>query len=310
MDDFRVSVIMPAYRCAGTIGRAIDSIMAQTRRPDEIIVVDDGSPDDVASAIACYGDAIQLIHKTNGGASSARNAGIDAATGNVIAFLDADDLWHPRKLERQLDILERYPEVGLVASRYLIRLTAGITVDYPALGLGVFDKPLRPVGRKVFDLSLLIWTSAVTVRTSVLGSDRFDENLKIAEDRDLWIRLVRRSHTYLISRTDSTLIERPGSLSRSDLDLDCQSMLTMIRKHTDLLGPRGVRKWEASVYRRWAGTYLGCGRSDRAIRPAVRRLTYQPFSPEGWWVLLKSSIYALAGVKTVSPLAKAQEVTD
>src|SRR5262245_46890815 len=115
MTEPTISVIIPAYRAAGTIRRALDSVFAQTHLPDEVIVVDDGSPDDLANALQPFQDRVTLIPKTNGGAASARNLGIDRCRGDVIAFLDADDYWYPTKLERQVAILTAYPEVGLVA---------------------------------------------------------------------------------------------------------------------------------------------------------------------------------------------------
>src|SRR5262245_13313488 len=115
-----VSVVIPAYRASGTIGRAVVSLLHQTRTPDEILVVDDGSPDDLAAALAPYCDRVTLVRKENGGAASARNLGIDRSRGDLIAFLDADDYWEPTKLERQLSIFRRHPEVGLVASRFYV----------------------------------------------------------------------------------------------------------------------------------------------------------------------------------------------
>ena len=114
----RVSVIIPAYRAAATIGRAVNSLLAQTVPAAEIVIVDDGSPEPLAPALARYGDRVQLLRKDNGGAASARNLGIDHAGGELLAFLDADDYWEPGKLERQLALMGKYPEVGLCASTY------------------------------------------------------------------------------------------------------------------------------------------------------------------------------------------------
>src|SRR6266849_2125713 len=118
MSGLTVTTIIPAYKAAKTIGRALESVFAQTRLPDEILVVDDGSPDDLAGAVASYGSRIRLIRKPNGGAASARNRGIDEAQGDLIAFLDADDTWESTKLERHLQVFQRHPEIGLTASRY------------------------------------------------------------------------------------------------------------------------------------------------------------------------------------------------
>src|SRR5262249_9552990 len=118
MPTATVSVIIPAYRAARTIGRAIDNVLSQTRPPDEVLVIDDGSPHDLAAALKAYGGRGVLVRKPNGGAASARNLGIEASWGDLIAFLDADDYWAADKLEWQLAALARHPEAHLLAGGY------------------------------------------------------------------------------------------------------------------------------------------------------------------------------------------------
>ena len=102
-----VSVIIPYYRASRTIARAVESALGQTVRPHEILIVDDGCPEDAARATKQFGSSVKLIRKSNGGVASARNLGIEHAQGEWIAFLDADDYWEPSKLERQLAVLRR-----------------------------------------------------------------------------------------------------------------------------------------------------------------------------------------------------------
>ena len=295
MSEPRVSVVIPAYRCSATIGAAIKSVLAQTRLPDEIIVVDDGSPDDLDAALVPFEGRIRLLRKSNGGAASARNMGIDACTGDFVAFLDSDDLWHPGKLASQLAVFQKHPQVGLVASRYVILSPDGSEEIYPYLHLATWDTVLHLSGPAIFDVMARIWTSSVLIRRDVLGDRRFDEHMRIAEDRDMWVRLVSITPIYLQSEVNATLVELNGSLSRSDVDLDCRCMLQMIYRYQHLLGPAGVRRWEAYVNRRLAAEYLGVGRSRKAVRPALRRLVVQPFSPEAWWVLGKSMAMSAVG---------------
>jgi glycosyltransferase involved in cell wall biosynthesis len=113
-----ISVVIPAYNCAAYIGRAIDSVLRQTRLPEEIIVIDDGSSDNTAEVIVAYGDKVKLIRQENAGASVARNAGIKAAKGNWIAFLDGDDEWLPNKLQLQIEHLNRNPDLDWTMSNY------------------------------------------------------------------------------------------------------------------------------------------------------------------------------------------------
>lgn len=106
-----VSCVVPVYNGEAYLGEAIDSILAQTWRPLEIIVVDDGSTDDSAAVAEAYGAKVRVIRQANAGCATARNAGLAAATGEFVAFLDADDLWHPEKLQRQMARFEALPSL-------------------------------------------------------------------------------------------------------------------------------------------------------------------------------------------------------
>jgi glycosyltransferase involved in cell wall biosynthesis len=287
-----VSMIVPAYRAAGTIRRAIDSALGQTRPPDEILIVDDGSPDDIGSALAGYPVQVRLVRKANGGAASARNFGIDHAEGNFIAFLDADDYWEPNKLQRQLAVFDQHPEIGLVASRYYeeepgtARTAPGAASD-PMTG--------RVLHADQEGLSLLvtrIWTTTVLVRRDVLADHRFEPGLEPAEDRDMWIRLASAAPVYILADRLATAVLEPGSLSRSNVDRDRTNMLRVIERHGHRLRPSERRMWETRVFRMWAADYLSRNQPAQAIRPAWNRVRRQPTSVEGWYVLLRSALLA------------------
>jgi glycosyltransferase involved in cell wall biosynthesis len=116
------SVVIPAYNAAGTITAAIESVIAQTVQPKEIIVVDDGSTDETAAVLAEMRRPITILHQTNQGPGSATTAGIAQTTARYIATLDADDLWLPHKIERQAQCFEAAPETaGVFASARLFR---------------------------------------------------------------------------------------------------------------------------------------------------------------------------------------------
>jgi len=109
-----VSVVIPVHNGALFVGEALDSVFAQTYRPLDVIVVDDGSDDDTTAVVERYGPRARLIRQTRAGPAEARNTGVAAATGAYLAFLDADDLWPPGKLAAQVAVLEEHPDIDLV----------------------------------------------------------------------------------------------------------------------------------------------------------------------------------------------------
>jgi glycosyltransferase involved in cell wall biosynthesis len=288
VNELSVSVIIPAYKAARTINRAVESVIQQTREAAEVLVVDDGSPDgaEFSAALTRYDDRLILLRKSNGGAASARNHAIDRARGNVVAFLDADDYWEPDKLERQLSLFDHYPRVGLIASRWYTE-RPGVLRMPPRGPIGDCNRAWSPVGPDVFRVACQVSTPTVLVRREVLGRHRFPTNLTTAEDRDLWCRLIAAAPVYLFSDPLATVVLEPGSLSRTRVDQDYRNMLRVIHRHADLLGTRHLREWEALTYQRWAGQLLSDGRPAAAMRPAVQRLARRPLSMEGWYVLGK-----------------------
>lgn len=293
MANLSISVIIPAYRAARTIRRAVDSALAQSAPAAEIVIIDDGSPEDLRPALAgYYSSSVQLLWKTNGGAASARNFGMDHAAGEFIAFLDADDYWEPTKLARQLEVFERHPEVGLVASRYYEE-----TPGQPRVAPGPAADPftgrvLRADRDPVHDFIPRIWTTTVMVRREVLGEHRFVPGLEPAEDRDMWLRLAGAAPLYILADRLATAVQEPGSLSRSDVDRDRANMLRVIDRHPHLLRPGQRLQWQTRVYRGWAADYLGRRQPGRALAPAWNRVRRQPASFEGWYILCKSALLA------------------
>jgi glycosyltransferase involved in cell wall biosynthesis len=280
-----VSVIIPYYQASHTIARAVESALGQTLRPHEILIVDDGSPDDPAGPTKQFGSSVTVIRKPNGGTASARNLGIEHAQGDWIAFLDADDYWEPLKLERQL---ASSAGVGLIGGMWFMEYPGKPRYVGEVIEPAFFGRVFRPHGEEAFHVAMNIMTDVVLVRRNALGDQRFVTGLEPAEDRDLWIRLVASTNVYLVPEPLATYVQLPGSLSNSDSDRDCGSMLKVLHRHAELLGVKGVRKQEAIIYRRWAGTHLARGRPRSAIRPAARRLAIQPASPQAWWIMCKS----------------------
>lgn len=185
------SVITPLYNKQGYIAATLGSALAQTFTDFEIIIVNDGSTDNSEAVVNTFTDARIIYIKTkNKGVSSARNTGIEKATGKVIAFLDADDIWDPSHLEVMYGLYASYPEAGLLASRYTIKI-----------GNGKFLKPYflnvpndyRGIVQDHFGASLtyrVAVTSAVAVPKYVLNEiGNFNINVTHPEDTELWIRI-------------------------------------------------------------------------------------------------------------------------
>jgi glycosyltransferase involved in cell wall biosynthesis len=181
-----VTAVIATYNYGRFVTEAIDSVLAQTYPAVEIVVVDDGSTDDTQARLAAYAERIRSIYQANQSVAAARNTGIRAARGDLIAFLDADDLWHPRKLELQVRYLTQHPEVGLVAVDRLGERMA----HWPA-----FDGSAHPRARPISLEELIIQPhfapSGVLVRKECFRRvGDFDTSLRNAEDYDMWIRIA------------------------------------------------------------------------------------------------------------------------
>jgi glycosyltransferase involved in cell wall biosynthesis len=190
-----VSVVIPAYNAEKYIGRAIDSVLAQTRQADEIIVVDDGSTDSTADVVQAYGDKVHFIRQKNGGASVARNTGIEAANSEWIAFLDADDEWLPGKLEKQIEHLKRNPDLLWTHSNYFT-LSAVDDTQKVAFAPDCYEEFLK--GELFEDylsihVAAPIRTSTVIIKKEVLvRSGLFLVGQLWSQDTDIFFRIAYR----------------------------------------------------------------------------------------------------------------------
>lgn len=245
-----ISVVIPAYQAEWTIQRAIDSVLAQTRKACEILVVDDGSPDRQADVISSYGAPVKLIRQPNRQTAAARNAGIEHSVGDFIAFLDADDYWEPTKLASQLSVFERYPEVGVVAGRFFSQSTDG--QRYPSSNSKFFERVVQATGSRAFMLGTQVWTGTVIVRRHLLERENFVSGLEPAEDRDLWIRLVASSPVFLMDEPLATAVLEEGSLSRANIAHDCTQMLKVVQRNRALLSRSSYLLWNSYIRYRWA----------------------------------------------------------
>lgn len=214
-----VSVIIPTYNRAHLVSDAISSVLKQTYKNYEILVIDDGSTDETEHVIKHFNDKIRYIYQENKGAGAARNRGLKEAKGSYIAFLDSDDLWLDFKLELQVAIMVKLPEIGLLSSDFYIRKESGELIpsalrtwqERPERWENIYEKSINcsslnlPVKtpRKDFSIFLgnlyyhllkdpYVSTCSAIVRSSCLNPViKFDEALNVFEDWEFFARLSR-----------------------------------------------------------------------------------------------------------------------
>jgi glycosyltransferase involved in cell wall biosynthesis len=249
-----VSVVIPARDAAGTIARALSSVLAQEWRPLEVIVVDDASRDRTAAIVEDFAAAagsvtIRLLrHAVARGAAGARNAGIAAASGEIIAFQDADDEWLPDKLARQVERLRADPGVLFVACG--ARLIAATGEDVGAL----YDGQTPPEGaaawRALLARNTIATPSVIAWKRELQALGGFDTSLRIAEDQDMWIRLAMRGRLGFVDaplvRVHVTADSLSSIGSRRGYQDQLRFTLPMVQRYVTMkrgeLAPREVRR--------------------------------------------------------------------
>ena len=181
----KVSVIIPTFNRFSLISRAIDSVLKQTIKPFEIIVVDDGSSDNTSTFIKNNYKSVKLIKQNNLGVSKARNVGIKNSSGDWIALLDSDDEWKKNKLEIQIKSLSEYDYYSVCHTNE-IWIRNGIRVNqkkrHQKYGGDIFDKCL--------DICRISPSSIIFKKNIINEVGWFDEGLSICEDYDLWLRIT------------------------------------------------------------------------------------------------------------------------
>jgi len=206
----KVSVIIPTYNRLEKLKRAIDSILNQTYKDFELIIIDDGSTDDTKEYLSKK-EGIRYLYQENQGVSAARNTGIGIAKGEWLAFLDSDDEWLENKLEKQIDFINANPSIKIVHTNE-IWIRNGVRVNEKVKH--------RKMGGWIYENSLplcIISPSAVIIHNEVFkDKGLFDEDYPYGEDYDLWLRLTPY---YEIGFVETPLIKKYGGdedqLSRS-----------------------------------------------------------------------------------------------
>jgi len=230
MSEPTFSVIVPAYNSAATIGRALDSVFAQGATDFEVLVIDDGSKDDLDTALAPYAGRLTLIRQANAGAAAARNTGVRAARGRLLAFLDADDFWHPAKLALQREAFRRHADLALCYTDSM-RLAPDEVMRALAVTVPADSAALRSADfGKIFERPYLGTPGVVIPRELFMQLGGFREDLETAEDVDLWLRATYGRSFARIPQPLFFIVTSPHSLTSRLLDRTYRDNLRVIEE--------------------------------------------------------------------------------
>jgi glycosyltransferase involved in cell wall biosynthesis len=269
-----VSVVIPTFNRAPILRRAIDSALAQTRPADEIIVVDDGSTDDTRRVVESYGGKVHYIHQSNAGVGAARNAGIDAATSQFIAFLDSDDAWDRDKLKLQMEILETHPDIAIAYCDMAViddeeRQVAPSFIELHMPSYRLFDRvdlfqargEVGDAGERtrvligdfssaMFAGNLIPLPGVVARKADIIAVGGFERSSSAGEDYDLLARLAQRGKVAFLCGTHGRVRRGGGDhLYWHSASMARNNLATM--EKFARIGPRPLKLPPELVRLRW-----------------------------------------------------------
>jgi glycosyltransferase involved in cell wall biosynthesis len=288
----RVSIILPVYNGAATIGGALESVFAQTFTDYEIVAVDDGSTDETASVLASYGDRIHVISQRNRGLSAARNAGVRGSSGEYIAFIDDDDLWMPEKLARCVAVLDQDPNC-------VVAYTGAVRVDLSGTPMPIqnadADRVDSPTMAQMLARPWNVVPCQFVVRREVFERcGGFDERF-VSTCEDMYFLLLAREHGYfrgipdaLVRKTTRPLY--PKALNRES---QCDLFVRLVRERYGASAAGLIREFRIKrmkVMKHMARVLIEEGRIREARRCLARVIHYQPTSIKSYRRYLQTFI--------------------
>ena len=287
------SIIIPAYNAIKYLPDTLESVLKQTFTDFEILIINDGSSDNVVEWFTNITDpGIKLISQSNQGVSAARNTGIAEAKGEYIAFLDADDLWSPTKLEKQLQCFANNPSLGLVH-------TAMTLVDEKGNSLGrTFTSNVEGDALKLLLENNTIVTSSVIVRRNCLTTvGEFNINLNSSEDWELWVRIASRYPIGLIKEPLVFYRQHPENTTKNwqMLEQDLYSIEQVFQSVPQELSYLKNRTYaNAKIYLAWKALQTGYSKQAADFRnQAVKHYFKLLLSPQ---IMRLSLAIALSGI--------------
>ena len=281
-----VTVVIPLYNGERFIAETIRSVLAQTMRDLEVVVVDDGSTDRGAEIVRSFGEPVRYLFQENAGVAAARNAGIAAARGEYIAFLDADDVWVPEKLERQLAELRRDPRLGAVGC-----------------GLAVVDENLRLIREQIpstaeyehlvlmRDDAGLTSGSRILVRADLLRElGGFDTKMSTSADWDLALRVLARAPVSVVREPLVLYRQHGGNMHRGIRVMEEDMRLVLAKAFAGGVRPQLRGRAFGSLFQVLAGSYWEVGSRLQALRCAALAIAYEPRRVRDLWLSLRSRL--------------------
>ena len=279
----KISVVIPAYNAAIFLPRCLESVFAQTLKPEEVIVVDDGSTDNTAALAAELG--ARVISRPNGGLSAARNTGIENTSSEWIALLDADDLWAPEKLERQAACIR--PETVLVYTGIRIFDDNGVRAVRRA------DDPIA--ARKMLRYRNPITPSTALVRREAVVQDGgFREDIRACEDWEMWFRLQRLGQFEVVPDALTDYYVYPNSLSANP-----GKMLEALDRIIDTTLLRDLRGFDRWAWRQRIRAVQLCSAGliarDNGLKGEVRYMMRSIWAwPSPFWEPRRFAMFAVS----------------
>lgn len=282
-----VSVIIPTYNRAASIGDSVTSVLNQTFQDFEIIIVNDGSTDETEKSVSEFSDTrIKLIsHESNKGAAAARNTGIIASQGNLIAFLDSDDRWLPEKLQIQIDYLKISPENGSCSTGYYkYQSPIGFIASYP---INLESDCLKHL---LTTMDLSFGTTLLVRKDCFEKTGLFDANFPRHEDWDWVLRYIKYYKHHVIQQP---LVEIVRSSGVDPEKIEKANML-LLEKHRDQFYQFGNRYGRRVESKRWievAQAYFKARKTGKGIKFLWKAFKLDPGQTPGTFVALIDSIF-------------------
>jgi glycosyltransferase involved in cell wall biosynthesis len=273
-----VSVVIPNYNCGRFLAETLDSVFAQTYPALEVIVVDDGSSDDSLEVLSRYGARVRIVRQANQGVSAARNAGICAARGVLVAFLDADDQWHPEKIAKQVALFDN-PSVGLVhcAIEYIDEQGNSIGTNFT----GRRGRVLRAIALLEGTVVLAGGSTAVVRRACFDKAGLFDREMSTAADWDMWRRIACYDEIDVVREPLMRYRLRARSMHRDLAVFEHDMLHGFSRMFADPAAAEVhhlKRRAYAAVYLMLAGSFMHAHQWRKCLEYGWRSLVSWPFS--------------------------------